>query len=370
MLFTGITSGLEWKEIQTSFNASFFSFSTNDIGWAIGGETDRTVFTTADGGKTWDQLPFKLDAPNYKAQWTPVFFYGAASRWVLHNDSLHHSTNGGAFWKSYLLKEKGFKSVNFLSETHGVANDDTSMYWTIDCGMEWQKAKMDSTNKLTILSTHFIDSMNGWIAGWSYSHWDAGTVLHTSDGGSTWKTVILSNLFNSIYCTDSLHCFAVGLNPIDRSGVITMSTDGCKTTKDIKFAPYLDKIVFLNLQTGIVIGDGLVWETSDSGNTWKKILNIERALSIGRSTNALFISAMGKMYKCELATNSLVNQSQMYIYRSRSVPSDSRQIVVNNNPILSFIPRSSFDLLGKAGARIRGYCPGCYLRKEKQSLYP
>lgn len=366
MLFISTASGLEWKEFPIERHFLHFSFATPEIGWAI--EQNGGIFETTDGGKTWNKMTFQCNL-EYETVRTPVFFYSNHHRWIVNNDTIHYSNNGGSTWVSFTPEIKGLKSVCFINDSDGVANTDTIMYWTNDCGRKWQKAEMDSTNKLEILSTKFLDSENGWISGWSVSHWDAGTILGTSDGGRTWKTVLLSYILNDIYCTDSLHCFAVGLDWVSRRGVLTMTTDGWKTKKDVNFEPYLDKVVFLNAQTGIILGDGLVWETNDSGNTWTKIENVGTVLSIGRSTNALFISSMGKMYKYELATSLLTNQYQMYNCRNRFVPSYQRMVYLNINQTAVSRLKVGFDLLGKSATRITGYSQGCYLVIEKHNLY-
>jgi len=365
LVSTVVSLPFEWKEYSSSVSARYFNFTTN-TGWALNSQNDIELFTTNDYGISWKKETIVLDLPKNDEwnQWrNRVSFYGTTSRWVLNKDTLHHSTDGGANWNSIILKTKGLKSIYFLNETHGVANDEFFMYWTDNCGKEWYRAEMDSTNEVGILYTHFIDTLNGWIACWSITHWDAGAVLHTTDGGRTWSTDIISNLYNAVYCTDNLHCFAVGLNPLMRCGVLTMTSDGWKTNKDIYFEPFLDDVVFLNSQTGLIIGDSLVWETTDSGNTWTKIEDLY-AYGISRSNNALYISSKGKMLKYELPASKQQNKFLNHSSGSRFVFPDYRHVFMNSNqtPILRY--KIEFDLLGKSATRITGYSPGCYLVKK------
>src|SRR5438552_11674357 len=57
----------------------------------------------------------------------------------------------------------------------------TTLFRSVDAGQTWAAQKSGVTQALEAL--HFLDAKNGWAAGWS------GTILHTADGGNTWKQV-------------------------------------------------------------------------------------------------------------------------------------------------------------------------------------
>ncbi|MCX7726210.1 MAG: YCF48-related protein [Chitinispirillaceae bacterium] len=372
ILFFGLTySGLKWKEISTNFDAVFFGFSTNETGWAIGGVGDRKVFITFDGGKNWKELSFILEDPNYDISVKPVFFYGNSSIWILIKDTLYHSTDHGNRWNSYLLQIKNLEAMYFLNETYGVASDDSCrMYWTSDCGKNWQKAEMDTANVVGINSIYFIDSLNGWIAGLSVSHWDAGSILRTYDGGKSWKTILITYMLNDIYCLDSLNCFAAGFNWITRVGLLLVTNDGWKTYREIRFDSlyFLERVVFFNHQIGLVRGTDTerkyqVWETEDSGKTWRKVENIGNVLNIGRSNNALFISSMGKLYKCEFSTGALRTQPSISRHITK-IGGLKKVIVDNDNPSIN--SKLKINLVGKTTLGRKKLCSGCYLLKDKK----
>lgn len=358
-----ISFALEWRKLADVQNFHYFDFSTSQVGWAIDRSTGGGTFETKDGGKTWNKIPYPA---------TSISFWKDRHRWILNKDTIYYSSDGGIKWDSFLVELKNLKSIYFLTETYGVANDDSCrMYWSNDGGKTWNKAQMDTNNMVGVFSTHFIDSLNGWFAGWSASYWDAGSILRTNDGGKSWKTVLLTYMLNHIYCIDSLNSFAAGFDWISKQGLLLITNDGWKKYKEIRFDSLtsLDKVVFLNLQTGLVIGpnskrENEVWETNDSGKTWKKVENIGTALNIGRSNNALFISSIGKLFKCEITTGILTDGYQIRFDIKRNSTPTIKQVIVNNNHSMFF--NSNFNLLGKTASPKVNLSSGCYLLKDKE----
>jgi hypothetical protein len=67
-----------------------------------------------------------------------------------------------------------------------------------------------------LTSVNFVDANNGWISGYS------GTLLKTTNGGTTWEAQSgTSNLLTDVYFTDAFNGWAVGDN-----GTILHTTNG------------------------------------------------------------------------------------------------------------------------------------------------
>lgn len=122
-------------------------------------------------------------------------------------------------------------------------------------------------NKIT-----FIDSFHGWILG------DSGTILHTSDGGSTWEIqyYLTGVSFGDICMIDSLTGWLVGHGP-DTSGYILKTTDGGNNWILRETSPhYLYDVCFTDSLHGWIIGEAeermpcMLRLTGDGGTTWSE----------------------------------------------------------------------------------------------------
>lgn len=153
-------------------------------------------------------------------------------------------------------------SVSFGSEKHGWAVGRWgSVLHTADGGKTWKK--QDSGVTCTLSSVSFVDENNGWAVG------DQGTILHTADGGKTWgkqKCPVTYFLMGTVFVTR------------DKGWIVTERTnilhteDGGKTWavqfKDQDFI--LKSVSFCDERNGWAVGEyGYVYHTADGGRTWK-----------------------------------------------------------------------------------------------------
>lgn len=165
--------------------------------------------------------------------------------------------------------EKGGKarddliSVSFPTEMDGWA---CGRYGTIlhtsDGGTTW--SPQSSGTKFTLSGICFVDTKNGWAVG------NKGTIVHTSDGGETWE--------KQESPIDYFHMDVVFLSP--EKGFVTSerthilaTTDGGKTW-EVRFEDedyILKSISFCDDRHGWVAGEfGHTYHTSDGGETWEK----------------------------------------------------------------------------------------------------
>ncbi len=154
-------------------------------------------------------------------------------------------------------------SVTFPTETDGWA---CGRYGTIlrtsDGGTTWSPQSSGTTFTLSGIS--FTDTKNGWAAG------NEGTILHTSDGGETWE--------KQDSPIDYFHMDVVALNPekcfiaSERTNILA-TEDGGKTW-EVRFEDedyILKSISFCDDQHGWVAGEfGHTYHTRDGGATWEK----------------------------------------------------------------------------------------------------
>jgi len=126
-------------------------------------------------------------------------------------------------------------------------------------------------------SVCFVDPSHGWAIG------GMGTILHTADGGLTWRQQESGTDFilEKVFFIDEHHGWAIGGWPRDAAvsllggmGVILATSDGGKHwTKQIDGeASWLKDVFFLDRRHGWAVGEyGTILRTTDGGEHWRQI---------------------------------------------------------------------------------------------------
>ena len=122
----------------------------------------------------------------------------------------------------------------------------------------------------------FVDATHGWAVG------DRGTVLHTEDGGKTWRERIseVECPLKSVWFLDHKIGWAVGgaSEPYTRrsAGVVLRTENGGRSWTPVKCPiPPLRKVRFVDAQNGWALGDGSPMQpaglffTDCGGRAWK-----------------------------------------------------------------------------------------------------
>ena len=150
---------------------------------------------------------------------------------------------------------------------------------TLDGGQNWETQV--SNIDLNIQDVFFLDGDQGWASAFNYTTTPYGTVLlKTTDGGQSWLTEVYpeENIFiTSIVYLDSLTGW-MGGTPHTLVGTIDGGeswTQANIDTSTLAFFPVLN-IEFYNGQYGYCSGGifdiaGVIWRTSDGGDTWYSI---------------------------------------------------------------------------------------------------
>lgn len=124
----------------------------------------------------------------------------------------------------------------------------------------WTTQNSGTSN--TLRSVDFFDPVRGWAVG------DAGTILHTSNGGATWtqQPTGRTNTLNSVSFVSGSTGWAVG-----SGGLILRTTDvgATWTQQPTGRANSLQSVSFVNATTGWAVGTGgLILRTTNGGATW------------------------------------------------------------------------------------------------------
>ncbi|MGE5681230.1 MAG: YCF48-related protein [Bacillota bacterium] len=117
----------------------------------------------------------------------------------------------------------------------------------------------------------FVDANTGWVVG------EGGTILKTTNGGTSWSQQTLSGKDLLIGC-----CFVNSTTGwIGGDGGVLKTTDGGATWNYQTGPTGITKLYFLNASTGWAVGGadgstpvyGDIYKTTDGGTTWTKQTN-------------------------------------------------------------------------------------------------
>ena len=256
---------------QNLFDACFVSA---DEGWVVG-DLGR-VFKTSDGGATWQR-----QEPSGRDPMLSISCLDGKQAWLSSiAGRVFKTSDGGDTWmlQQTPAKRNLFKIV-FPTPLRGTAvGDFGTIVHTEDGGTTWQEVMLPEAFKLPdsaldsgvlpndvlLYGLSFVDENHGWMAG------EFGTIMATSDGGTTWKqqtTGLESTLFG-IDFSDQNTGLAVGIDSI-----ILRTDDGGTTWKPLK-SPFQERSFYEIALSGkyawIVGGQGTILVSSDGGKEWSE----------------------------------------------------------------------------------------------------
>jgi photosystem II stability/assembly factor-like uncharacterized protein len=196
LLALGLAQGGTWEQrldIPSGFFNDICVLPGGQNGWAIAsagaaGEVFTFVLRTTNGGAQWTSCPF----PDSTAVGlNGVSFVNASTGWVVGSSGrIYKTTDGGNTWtRQTSPTSRGLVKVHFISASRGWAAggwQDGSTYLvvrTTNGGTTWQDQSF-GTDAYSVSDVFFADSLNGWIGG--YDNTINPHLHHTTDGGANW----------------------------------------------------------------------------------------------------------------------------------------------------------------------------------------
>jgi len=179
--------GRQWTAPVAPASASLsgvadFHFVDALRGWAISpyGSGEGTVFTTVDGGVTWQAVAATRSSFGFLA-----IRFGDAAHGVAVGPTgvAMVSADGGATWSPRSTGAFGqLFRVSFADATTAVAVGEGGLIVrSTDAGQSWQQASSPTTRNL--FDVRFVSPLIGHAVG------NEGTLIATRDGGATWSLV-------------------------------------------------------------------------------------------------------------------------------------------------------------------------------------
>ena len=182
--------GEHWKQMRKSPTPCWLydvHFIDEEHGWTVG--RFETVMVTEDGGSSWkhQSIPALRRPYGLSMNFRAVRFGNPLEGWIVgQHGNILYTRDGGKNWVREEIRadEKLFDLMNL----NDLSLLDANQVWAVSqIGLlrreptsgVWKVAPTGTTGWWR--SVHFIDNRQGWLTG------DRGTVVHTADGGKSWK---------------------------------------------------------------------------------------------------------------------------------------------------------------------------------------
>ena len=127
---------------------------------------------------------------------------------------------------------------------------------------EWKLSLPPAPTSNQLVSLDFIDATTGWAVG------EYGTIVKSTDGGSTWRLIEIPelNYLRDVHFPSAITGYIVGTD-----GIILKSVNGGETwmPQTTPFTNDLNRVRFRDERTGWIVGEkGLILYTNDGGENW------------------------------------------------------------------------------------------------------
>jgi photosystem II stability/assembly factor-like uncharacterized protein len=320
-LFRSIDGGLRWDTLHSKvpyFLRNLY-FTSPRNGFAVG--DSGTILHTSDAGNSWQLYP-----RDSNFQLLGIDFLDSLHGMVCGQRGVIYTTSdGGKNWHNNFIDtvhELQLVSISYHSQSHLSAttiggfffeSNDSGNTWTAilppkelqdltitwsggfrkqrdkgwavgysgvillssDSGRSWQQSASCPIRAASITDMHFFDSSRGYAVG---TH---NLVLWTLNAGQTWKSLTQENGFLDlfkIYSPSQDTAWAFGW-----LGWLNKTTDGWKTVQKppppmvsglhfqnhgVAWLMEPTDIFMVNRNLGYLVGDSLIWKTTDAGATW------------------------------------------------------------------------------------------------------
>lgn len=307
LFFTFTATGQDWKWINPSpvgneLNVVKFL----DSGTVIALGNHGTILKSTNGGQDWKSI-----TSNTVTNLLSVSVINKDTFYISGRDlSVLKTTNGGLNWNFVRegTYDRNTSKVFFATPAVGYLLGDgiEEFFKTTDYGKTWTKIPVD-LNFQGVTSLYFTAADTGYA---SCGSGMSGSVLKTTNGGATWKTITLpvNWSFNSVVFTDKRTGYMVGF-----LGNILKTEDAGENWQIQNEFPSsltnsnLVSVDFINENIGIVVGNKDILKTTDGGQHWKLIAQSNfdlRAVSFADSVHGICVGGgFAHEYSCITGTS-------------------------------------------------------------------
>lgn len=272
-VFTTNDGGDSWQPMTTggSLNNHDVAYSPDgSIRIASGDEADTGEWLVSrDDGATWTISGFERDLEGLS------FASDGSATIVGYGGMLRTTSDGGATWldPTTRLSPLALFSVRFTDAELGLAvGEGGTVATTTDAGRHWSTQASGSVSALygsAFPGRGFAIAVGGDRLA------NTPAVIGSTDGGRGWVDLASFNfptaVLESVDCTSTTTCVAVG-----RCGFIVRTEDAGQTWSEIEpvdciRGAWLKSVRFRNAMAGLAVGQNTILRTTDGGITWDRV---------------------------------------------------------------------------------------------------
>ena len=178
-----------------------FAFADPKHGWLTGSSAANGIwlFSTSDGGDTWQQATLTVPADpsaaamhkDFPTTMPPVFINdhdgvlsvsgGTGTQGDVFVTEFYTTSDGGRHWRAttpLVTRDDWLQSWSWPDAAHGFAANDSEFCITGDSGRTWRSRDLPAALK-GITQIDFVSSSIGWAVA-------SGRLFKTTDGGDSW----------------------------------------------------------------------------------------------------------------------------------------------------------------------------------------
>lgn len=173
------------------------------------------VIKSTDGGTTW----ISTDMSAHASALVDMYFVNADTGFVCGKataargnvGTILYTTNGGQSWTEvyhtersheYIWKLQSPDGIHFYGSIENAQGPPTLMARSNDKGLTWSTVEVDDEYHY-IQSVGFLDTLHGWTGA-------TGTLLETTDGGTSWTEVMVGSDYNRFFRLNAYTAFLSG----------------------------------------------------------------------------------------------------------------------------------------------------------------
>lgn len=286
-IFTTNDGGITWNDVSlmlpgNGLRAAYFPNLSTGYAVGLGG----TIYKTLDGGGTWTDIP-----NNMFYDFTGVYFTSALTGFVVGKNVVIKTIDGGSSWQTTYFQSAQLNAITFEDSNVGyISASDGKIYKTINNGVTWVELNLPFTRNTTIQS---------WSKDTLYAVSNS-CVQVSNNGGICWDKFPLEE-FNAIDLVSSKIGYGVGYN-----GIIYKFINNVGVTKPVSHFTYPSK-------TGC---EGKSMKFTNQGNplySYQWLLN-NTLISTSYSTDILFSTSGTQTVKLIAYNNFFYDTSLVDIY--------------------------------------------------------
>ncbi|MCZ6677461.1 MAG: YCF48-related protein [Candidatus Poribacteria bacterium] len=254
----------------------------------LSGEEDKEglVYRTTDGGEHWKKQngpPGFLDEAHFldeKEGWIVGLMKAKDPGVFKFRAAIAHTSDGGIIWQKQWEETNPLEGMSWLNTVFFVnhqqgwaAGIGKFILSTQDGGVSWKKTPLPLERGARILKAFFLNEETGWAVGSS----DGSLILHTADGGKNWRIQYANQRDKAAYNLYVRNChelWVTGETYIDNhsrlsGGFVLHTTDGGESWKRQELADAVRSIHFITPEKGFLVGlHNVLLQTTDGGQTW------------------------------------------------------------------------------------------------------